>query len=403
MVFRLGFPPIDASASPIRGNLLDKWERCAYHIFDRIAGRGRLCPLLLVNLKEFGMGFETITGTLQYLRAPFQANVVAGMRVLVITDFAHDPRVWQVIMATLSELGADASLAIFDARPADYYDPPQAVCEAMLNVDLNVLVSTTGMLHAPASMAAQIAGIPVICLDGGMTLEMFQSGAVTEDQREMAVRHHYVATNIMGADARVCRVTSRHGTDLTYSVEGRIFPPKLPDENFIPYKANHLSKTSNRKSSLYRFLFPNGELNICPVEFTANGKLVFDLCIHKIGRIREPIELTINDGRITKIDGGADAFSLRNYLAEYADENGYICPAEASIGINSKARIRGVQREDKNIMGSMHFGLGTNVDVGGTIKSNIHMDGVILQPTLYVDGDLRIEEGRFTRPVDRYV
>lgn len=347
------------------------------------------------------MSTEMTTGTLQYLRAPFITNVKAGMKVLVITDFAHDPRVWQAIMSVLSELGADAALAIFDARPADYFDPPKPVCDAMLNVDLNVLVATTGMLHAPASMAAQIAGIPVICMDGGMTLEMFQSGAVTENQREMAIRHHYVGTNIVGADAKICRVTSKYGTDLTYSVEGRIFPPSLPDENFTPYKVNHLSKSSRRKSSLYRFLYPNGELNICPVEYSANGKLVFDLCIHKFGRIKDPIELTIEKGRITNISGGADAFSLRNYLAEHADENGYICPAEASIGINSRAQIRGVQREDKNILGSMHFGLGTNVDVGGEIMSNIHMDGVILQPSLYVDGDLRIEHGRFTRPVDR--
>jgi leucyl aminopeptidase (aminopeptidase T) len=48
----------------------------------------------------------------------------------------------------------------------------------------------------------------------------------------------------------------------------------------------------------------------------------------------------------------------------------------------------------------MHFGLGTNVDVGGTILSNIHMDGVILEPTLYVDGDMRIEHGRFLRSVE---
>lgn len=347
------------------------------------------------------MSGEMISGSLQYLRAPFLANVTAGMKVLVVTDFSHDPRVWQAIMSVLSECGADAALAIFDARPADYYDPPKPVCDAMMNVDLNILVATTGMLHAPASMAAQIAGIPVICMDGGMTLEMFQSGAVTENQLEMAVRHHYVGTNVVGADAKICRVTSRYGTDLTYSVEGRVFPPQLPGQNFVPYRVNHLSKTSRRKSSLYRFLYPNGELNICPVEYSANGKLVFDLCIHKLGRLRDPIELTIKDGRITDISGGSDAFALRAYLAEYADENGYVCPAEASIGINSKALIRGVQREDKNILGSMHFGLGTNVDVGGEIKSNIHMDGVILQPTLYVDGDMRIENGRFLRPVDR--
>jgi leucyl aminopeptidase (aminopeptidase T) len=159
----------------------------------------------------------------------------------------------------------------------------------------------------------------------------------------------------------------------------------------------------NRKSSLYRFLFPNGELNICPVEGSANGKLVFDLCIHQFGRLRDPIELSIEAGKIVKIDGGQDAYRLRRYLEDHADENGYCCPAEASIGINSKAVIRGVQREDKNIMGSMHFGLGTNVDAGGALMSNIHMDGVILKPTLYVDGEMRIDNGRFLVAVDRDV
>jgi 2,5-dihydroxypyridine 5,6-dioxygenase len=30
------------------------------------------------------------------------------------------------------------------------------------------------------------------------------------------------------------------------------------------------------------------------------------------------------------------------------------------------------------------------IDVGGTIISNIHMDGVIPEPTLHVDGEKRI-------------
>jgi 2,5-dihydroxypyridine 5,6-dioxygenase len=32
--------------------------------------------------------------------------------------------------------------------------------------------------------------------------------------------------------------------------------------------------------------------------------------------------------------------------------------------------------------------------------SNIHMDGVILEPTLYVDGEKRIEHGRFLVPIE---
>ena len=342
-----------------------------------------------------------MTGTLEYLRRPLVANITKGMKVLVVTDTAHDPRVWQAIMSILSELGADATLALFDPRPADYYDPPEAVCEAMKKVDVNVLLASTGMLHSPANSAAMDAGVPVICMDGGMTLEMFQSGAVTEDQKEMAIRQYYVATNIFGRDAKTCRVTSKYGCDFTYSVEGRVFIPNMPGNDFVPYKIQNVSKVQNRKSNMLRFLFPNGEFNIPPVEGTGRGKLVIDLCMHQSGKVTSPIELTVENGRIAKIDGGADAHFLRNYLEQYGDDNAYICPAEASVGINAKAQIRGVQREDKNILGTMHFGLGTNVDVGGTLHSNIHMDGVILEPTLYVDGDKRIEHGKFLRPVDR--
>jgi leucyl aminopeptidase (aminopeptidase T) len=229
-----------------------------------------------------------------------------------------------------------------------------------------------------------------------MTLEMFQSGAVTEDMRQVAVRKHYVALDVFGPKAKECRVTSRHGSDLTYRVDGRIFVPPLPSETFDPYKIINFDKDENRKGgNLYYYLFPTGEFNVAPIEGSANGKLVIDLTMHHLGRLSSPIELTVENGRVVRIDGGVDARILRDYLNEYGDENAYMCPAEASVGINAKALVRGIQREDKNIIGTMHFGLGTNIDVGGSVRSKIHMDGVILEPTLQVDGVARIHEGRF--------
>jgi leucyl aminopeptidase (aminopeptidase T) len=340
---------------------------------------------------------ELLTGTLEYLRRPFAANVRPGNEVLVVTDTAHDPRVWQAVMTILADLGAEATLALFEPRPADYFDPPAAVCEAMKRVDFNVLMATTGMLHADANFAAMAAGVPALCMDGGMTLEMFQSGAITEDLAEMARIRHYVGRNVFGEDAKVCRVTSRYGTDLTYEVTGRVFVPDLPKEGHDHYK---IARLEGRKDSpLLRHLFPGGEFNVPPVEYSANGTLVIDLTMHYLGLLHDPVELTIESGRIVRISGGIEARRLRDHLEAYGDENAYVCPAEASVGINRKALIRGVQREDKNIYGSMHFGLGTNIDVGGTIKSVIHMDGVVLAPTLYVDGELRIQDGEFQVPV----
>jgi leucyl aminopeptidase (aminopeptidase T) len=122
--------------------------------------------------------------------------------------------------------------------------------------------------------------------------------------------------------------------------------------------------------------------------------------MHHLGRLWTPIELIVENGRVVRIEGGADARILRDYLATYGDDNAYMCPAEASVGVNAKAVIRGIQREDKNILGTLHFGLGTNIDVGGSVKSKIHMDGVILEPTLYVDGVKKIDNGRILVPID---
>ena len=342
-----------------------------------------------------------VTGSTDYLRRPFVCNVKQGDRVLVLTDTSHDPRVWQVVQSILCELGADVTVALFERRPADYYDPPSAVCEAMMKSDFNVLLASTGMLHSPANFRAMEAGIPAICMDGGMTLEMFQSGAVTDDMKQIAVRKHYVAKNVFGPNARECRVTSRYGTEFTYSVANRITQPPLPTSAFDPYKIINFAKDENRPgNNLLYYLFPTGEFNVAPVEGSANGKLVIDLTMHHIGRLWTPIELIVENGRVVRIEGGADARILRDYLEAYGDDNAYMCPAEASVGVNAKAVVRGIQREDKNIMGTMHFGLGTNIDVGGSVKSKIHMDGVILEPTLYVDGKKKIDNGRILVPIE---
>jgi leucyl aminopeptidase (aminopeptidase T) len=341
-----------------------------------------------------------VTGGFEYIRRPFDRNVKRGDRVLIVSDTAHDPRVWQAVMSICQEIGAETTLTLFDRRPADYYDPPAAVCDAMMSSTFNVLLCSTGMLHCAANFRAMAAGIPAICMDGGMTLEFMQSGAITEDMTKVMERKHFVAKNVFGASPKTCRVTSRYGTDFTYSVDGMIRIPPQPTAAYDPYKIIDFGKDENREGGLLYYLFPTGEFNVAPVEGTANGKLVIDLTMHHIGRIYEPITLNVKNGRIASVTGGAEARILRDYLAEYGDDNAYMCPAEASVGVNAKAVVRGIQREDKNILGSMHFGLGTNIDVGGSIRSKIHMDGVILEPTLYVDGVKRIEDGRFLVPID---
>lgn len=131
------------------------------------------------------------------------------------------------------------------------------MCEAMPKVDLQFLLCSTGMLHSPANSAAMKAGHPVFCMDGGKMLEMFHSGAVTENQKEMAIRHRNVGANIFGMGARHCRVTSRFGCDFTCTVEGRIRKPQSPPPTMcLPYVMQNVAKVQYRSRGCCAFGIP---------------------------------------------------------------------------------------------------------------------------------------------------
>ena len=158
-----------------------------------------------------------VSGNMEYLRRPFVRNVKRGDRLLVLTDTAHDARVWQVVQSILSELGADVTVALFERRPADYYDPPAAVCESMMKSDINVLIASTGMLHCPANFRAMEAGIPAICMDGGMTLEMVPIGRghrrhETDRRQEALCRQGRVRS---GREGMPGDLALRHGVQLS--------------------------------------------------------------------------------------------------------------------------------------------------------------------------------------------
>ncbi|MEA2180061.1 MAG: hypothetical protein QOG77_3358, partial [Solirubrobacteraceae bacterium] len=66
---------------------------------------------------------------------------------------------------------------------------------------------------------------------------------------------------------------------------------------------------------------------------------------------------------------------------------------ETAIGINDRARITGLVREDKKAAGTVHVALGMNTDTGGVVDSRTHLDGVMRNPTVVVDGRTLVRDG----------
>jgi leucyl aminopeptidase (aminopeptidase T) len=72
--------------------------------------------------------------------------------------------------------------------------------------------------------------------------------------------------------------------------------------------------------------------------------------------------------------------------------------AELGIGLNPEAMLTGVVIEDEKVEGTIHIALGDNSTFGGTVEVDSHLDGVIKNPTVTVDGEIIIARGKPVLP-----
>ena len=67
---------------------------------------------------------------------------------------------------------------------------------------------------------------------------------------------------------------------------------------------------------------------------------------------------------------------------------------EFGIGFNDRAKICGNMLIDEGAGGCIHFGMGSNWTIGGENRVDFHLDFVVKEATVAVDGKEIIREGR---------
>ena len=50
--------------------------------------------------------------------------------------------------------------------------------------------------------------------------------------------------------------------------------------------------------------------------------------------------------------------------------------------------------EDEKVIGTVHLAFGDNRSMGGVIRVASHLDGVVKEPSLEIDGETIIREGK---------
>ena len=67
--------------------------------------------------------------------------------------------------------------------------------------------------------------------------------------------------------------------------------------------------------------------------------------------------------------------------------------AELGIGTNEKAVLTGEILEDEKILGTAHVAFGASAAIGGTVQVPVHLDCVVIDPDVSVDGEPLVRGG----------
>jgi aminopeptidase len=215
------------------------------------------------------------------------------------------------------------------------------------------------------SRGARIATLP------GITEEIFKR-ALPVDYEELRRAGERIGAELSGASG--CRLSSPAGTDLVLELEGRT---AIVDDGNLhgPAAFGNL---------------PAGEGYIAPVEGTAEGVVVFDGSLAGLGLLEEPISVEVAAGRAVGAHGEG-AQRLLDTLDAGGDTGRVL--AELGIGTNPTATLSGDILEDEKVIGTAHIAFGTNTSFGGTNASTVHIDGLLLRPTVELDDRLLIRGG----------
>jgi leucyl aminopeptidase (aminopeptidase T) len=266
--------------------------------------------------------------------------------------------------------GADATLAVISERDSHAAEPPPPVAAAMAAADVVLAPTIQSLSHTAARKAASEAGVRIGTLPG-VTEEML-GRLMTGDLEEIRRRGWAVVTALnRGSEAHV---TCPNGSDLRIGLEGRM---AIVDAGELGNRGAFGN-------------LPCGEGFIAPVEGTTNGTLVVDGSIAGVGLLETAVELTVREGHLVEATG-EDGAQLLELLTAHGDDGTNV--AELGIGTNEEAILTGNILEDEKILGTCHVAFGASAAIGGTVQVPVHLDCVVLEPTVEIDGEAIVREG----------
>ncbi len=307
-----------------------------------------------------------------------------GENVVIYSDTATDPRVVQATSAAAHTIGAKVTTVWYETKGDIDLPPPEPVEAAVMAADMVIEFAVAYLVHSAMWAKARKKGIAMKCLTG-MNADMMVrciNPELYEEMQEFGEAYKKVVER--GKEGG--RVTNRAGTDVTFK-----FFTKEEFEELMRARGVEPGKPRPRGG----MLGGQGSLNANPK--TLNGTLVFDGAFwppSEVGALKEPLEMRVKDGKVVDIvSDHQEARIVKNWFAHFNDPDAYSM-LHVSTGYNPGVkRISGDIVEDERVFGCVEMGIGL-----GSPDLPCHTDGIILNPSVWIDDELVEENGIFVEP-----
>src|SRR5215469_15317628 len=258
-------------------------------------------------------------------------GVSAGEQVVLITDDGTDERVVAGLFESVAVHDGIPILARMPTPRLPGAEPPGAVAATMRAADAVIELTSLFIGSSQARRRATERGVRYLAMPGVRTETFRQGGPLDVDFERLRADAERVGT--AWSSARTFRLTSRGGTDLRGSVDGR------------PGRVLH-------------------------------------------GMAREPGSYTAPPD----IESGTESVRLTRMLERCGDEQ-MMNLAEVSLAFNPAGTVCSVPMETESARGTAHVALGNSVAYGGIVDAVAHLDCVMRDATLELDGREVMVEG----------
>ena len=319
-----------------------------------------------------------------------------GEQALIIGDYDSDTITLDALAAATSEAGGEAVTTLMRPREINGDPPPPFIEHAVLGADVIFAAATKDILHSlcwgPGSKIRDIEQRPwrLVEMSQASANVMVRPGARADYGKVGEIGD--AVLEVVKQGERI-RITSEQGTDISGLIREGL-------EGSMSVGINKGRATEPGSWCC----FPDGEVYVLATGCIGNnpgdaeGQIVFDLSMHDLGTLTEPIRCEVKAGKVTSIEGGWQAERLRRILDRVPDSNNII--ELGSIATNPYAMPHGESMfEDRKSMGTIHIAVGNRYvdmyDQDGRYRPHfVHLDGVISKPDVYLDGEKIMEHGR---------